>query len=122
MRFVIDECLSVTLPAVAHGHGYEAYHVVHRGLAGCRDDQLQDFVARLDAVLVTNNGSDFLRLYSTVEVHSGLIVVVPASPVERQQLLFRCALRYVEGRTDLVNRIVEIHSETDLREYEWPRS
>lgn len=37
MRFLIDECLSVDLVAVAEQAGHEAHHVAHVGRAGWKD-------------------------------------------------------------------------------------
>ena len=37
VRFLIDECLSVDLVAVAGRAGREAYHVAHIGEAGWKD-------------------------------------------------------------------------------------
>ena len=59
MRFLIDECLSVDLVAVARQAGHDAQHVAHVGKAGWKDWNVARYAAAGDFVLVTNNASDF---------------------------------------------------------------
>lgn len=120
-RLVIDECLSIELPAIAHAKGFDAYHVVHRGLAGAKDHDLRARLVEDEAVLVTNNGEDFLKLYEGEDLHPGLIIIVPNVRAEDQKKLFHAALKAIGKRSDLVNRVIEVHSPTDVREYEWPK-
>ena len=77
MRLLIDECLSPALLEVAHRYGVEAYHVAHRGLSGAKDHAILRLMLEQDFTLVTNNGDDFLALIGEVELHPGLIVVLP---------------------------------------------
>jgi predicted nuclease of predicted toxin-antitoxin system len=53
--FLIDECLSAELPAVAHELGLEAYHVAHFGLAGAPDHAVFAKVRERSFIFVTNN-------------------------------------------------------------------
>lgn len=101
--------------------GFDAYHVVHRGLAGAKDHDLRRRLVEEEAVLVTNNGEDFLELYESEDLHPGLIIIVPSVRAEDQKKLFQAALKAIGKRGDLVNRVMEVHSPTDVREYEWPR-
>lgn len=121
-KFVIDECLSVSLPNLAHTRGLEAYHVVHRALSGATDHALAARLAAEDAVMVTNNGDDYLRIFASCEVHAGLIIIVPHAPIAQQQRMFSAALDTIKGRADLINRVIEVHAIDDIREYEWPAS
>lgn len=122
MRFLIDECLSVELPAAAHEAGHEAHHVAHYGLAGAKDHQLRPVLISEGFVLVTNNGRDFVKLLGDVDMHPGLVIVVPVVRIDRQVLLFRAVLNYLaqEDLDDLINKVVEVHSEEDARVYDLP--
>ena len=56
---------------------------------------------------VTNNGPDFIRLFSSMELHAGLIVLVPDVLPALQRALFRAALEYIAER-ELVNTVIEV--------------
>jgi predicted nuclease of predicted toxin-antitoxin system len=62
--FLIDECLSPDLVALAHARGHSATHVVFRGLAGTSDRDLLPIIRREGFVFVTNNAKDFQQLYA----------------------------------------------------------
>ncbi|HEY7837737.1 MAG TPA: DUF5615 family PIN-like protein [Terriglobales bacterium] len=63
MKFLIDECLSPDLVAVALGRGFgESSHVVWMGKAGCKDWALKRFILEGDWTLVTRNSVDFVVL------------------------------------------------------------
>jgi predicted nuclease of predicted toxin-antitoxin system len=64
VRFLIDECLTVDLVSVARQAGYDAPHVAHIGRAGWKDWNVVRYAREGDFVLVTNNASDFRRLYA----------------------------------------------------------
>lgn len=57
MRFLIDECLTVDLVAVAGQLGHEAHHVAHVGKAGWKDWNVARYASDGDFVLVTNNAA-----------------------------------------------------------------
>lgn len=75
--FLIDECLSPDLVALAHARGFDATHVVFRGLAGSPDRALLPIIRHQDFVFVTNNARDFLKLYARENIHAGLVIIVP---------------------------------------------
>lgn len=77
MRFLIDECLSVDLVSVAHRSGHEAQHVARIGKAGWKDWNVMRHARDGDFVLVTNNASDFRRLYADESIHAGLVIIIP---------------------------------------------
>jgi hypothetical protein len=72
VRFLIDECLSVDLVSVAGQAGHEAQHVAHVGKAGWKDWNVVSYARDGDFILVTNNASDFRRLYTAEPLHAGL--------------------------------------------------
>jgi predicted nuclease of predicted toxin-antitoxin system len=107
--FLIDECLSLDLVALAHARGHHATHVTFRNLQGTADRELMPLVRTEGFVLVTNNGRDFRKLYSQEAIHPGLIIIVPGGiPAETQLRLFGLVLDAVEPMPDLMNKVVEI--------------
>jgi predicted nuclease of predicted toxin-antitoxin system len=88
MRFLIDECLSVDLVSVAHRAGHEAQHVARIGKAGWKDWNVLRCASDGDFVLVTNNASDFRRLYADELLHAGLVIIIPNVGRILQQQLF----------------------------------
>jgi hypothetical protein len=77
-----------------------------------------------DMVLVTNNASDFRRLYAAEELHPGLAILVPNVERETQLRLFRAALARLRVLGELVNKALEVRlrgNDVIFDEYEWPR-
>jgi predicted nuclease of predicted toxin-antitoxin system len=107
MRFLIDECLHESLVGLAHAAGFEATHVNHLGLSGRPDSVLAERIVKDEFTFVTNNRVDFIQLFGKMDVHPGLIVLVPNVVPALQRALFRAALQYSTGR-DLVNTVIEV--------------
>jgi predicted nuclease of predicted toxin-antitoxin system len=108
MRFLIDECLSIDLLLVAHQAGHEARHVAHLGKAGWKDWNVALYAREADLVLVTNNASDFRKIYAAEPLHAGLVIILPNVNRIRQQQLFQAALDELANDGDLVNRVLEV--------------
>jgi len=113
MRFLIDECLSIDLVSIASKAGHEAQHVARVGKAGWKDWNVVRHAAEGDFVLVTNNASDFRRLYARQPLHAGLVVIVPSVNREEQQRLFLGALDELRRFGEPVNRVLEVDIEGD---------
>jgi predicted nuclease of predicted toxin-antitoxin system len=113
MRFLIDECLSIDLVLIASHAGHEAQHVARVGKAGWKDWNVASYAADGDFVLVTNNASDFRRLYATQLLHAGLVIIVPNVNRIDQQRLFRGALDELARFGEPVNRVLEVDIEGD---------
>ncbi|HEY6431496.1 MAG TPA: DUF5615 family PIN-like protein [Acetobacteraceae bacterium] len=111
MRFLIDECLSIDLVSVAGDAGHEAQHVVHMGKAGWKDWNVARYASDGDFVLVTNNASDFRKLYARTLLHTGLIIIVPNVARAMQRTLFRAAIDAAASAGELVNRVIEVNIE-----------
>ena len=92
MKFLIDECLSIDLISIASQAGHVAQHVAHVGKAGWKDWNVARYASDGDFVLVTNNASDFRKLYATQPLHAGLVIIIPNVRRAEQQRLFRGAL------------------------------
>jgi predicted nuclease of predicted toxin-antitoxin system len=107
MKFLIDECLHGSLVGVAHAAGFEAMHVNHLGLSGKPDWELAERVVNDEFTFVTNNRVDFIRLFGNMQLHAGLIVIVPNVAPALQRALFEAAIQYLTGR-DLINAVIEV--------------
>ena len=110
MRILIDECLHESLVRVAQGAGFEATHVNHLGLSGKPDWELAERIVEDEFTFVTNNRIDFIRLFSEMELHAGLIVIVPNVVPSVQRAMFQAAILYLEGK-ELINSAIEVRLE-----------
>ena len=108
MKFLIDECLSVGLVAVASETGQEAQHVAHVGKAGWKDWNVASYAAGGDFVLVTNNASDFRRLYAAQPLHAGLVIILPNVNRAAQQRIFRRVLAHLARLGEPINQVLEV--------------
>ena len=113
MRFLIDECLTTDLVSVAHAAGHDADHVAHIGKAGWKDWNVVRYVTESDRILVTNNASDFRKLYAAEPLHAGLIIIIPSVNRIMQRQLFRGALAELAVLGEPVNRVLEIDLDDD---------
>ncbi len=111
MKFLVDECLSPSLAAVARMRGYpESMHVVWLGLRSLQDWALVQRAAEEGYTTVTNNSTDFITLLERVPDHPGLVCIDVAHglmSLDVQQRLFDYALAQIGG-TDLSGRIVRV--------------
>lgn len=120
MKLLIDECLSPSLAAAARARGIEADAVAYVGKSGWQDHNLASFAIANDYVIVTNNRRDYLRLYSGVELHPGLVIIVPRVSRERARELFGLVLdRLAGGGSDTVNRVVEVLATGEVNMGSW---
>jgi predicted nuclease of predicted toxin-antitoxin system len=113
VRFLIDECLSVHLVDVARHAGHDAQHVAHIGRAGWKDWNVVRYAGDGDFVLVTNNASDFRRLYAAQPLHAGLIILIPVVGRALQQKLFQAALDELGVIGEPINRVLELDLDGD---------
>ena len=124
-RFLIDECLSGALVAVAKAHGYHADYVTHLGKAGWQDWNLVRFAVANDYVVVTNDRRDFLREYAKLDVHAGLVIILPKgwySPSCRSAYLSssaNSAMSFSARNDDLVNKLVEVARDGSVYIRDW---
>jgi predicted nuclease of predicted toxin-antitoxin system len=108
MRFLVDECLSIDLVTVAQKAGHDAYHVAHVGKAGWKDWNVARHAREGDFVLVTNNASDFRRLYAAQPLHAGLVIIIPNVGRVVQQQLFLGALEQLAAIGEPINQVLEV--------------
>jgi predicted nuclease of predicted toxin-antitoxin system len=113
VRFLIDECLSVHLVAVARQAGHDAHHVAHIGRAGWKDWNVVRYARDGDFILVTNNASDFRRLCAAQLLHAGLVILLPVVGRDLQRRLFQAALDELATIGEPVNRVLEVDLDSD---------
>lgn len=82
-------------------------HVNHLGLRTEADWDLIRVVAEHDWVLVTNNAIEFRGRYRQIELHPGVVFLLPAVRREAQLALFEAALDHVRECPDLVNTALD---------------
>lgn len=123
-RFLIDENLSVELPAIAHAAGFECQHVNGLGLRTRSDAVLMRRVLDENWTLVTNNWREFLARYrARAPLHEGLVLLVAAEGIEQQRLAFRLAVEAFRRGLDPLNTAVFVERDGDrlrVRVEPWP--
>ena len=116
MKFLIDECLSPTLAAIARNRGFpQSTHVTWLGLRSREDWALVRRAVRDGYVLVTNDTADFMSLVAREPLHPGLICMNVAHGLMRlevQTRLFEHALTQVAD-VELAGQVLEITLSTD---------
>jgi predicted nuclease of predicted toxin-antitoxin system len=111
VKFLVDECLSPELVAIARerGHG-ESTHVTWLGLRSRKDWSIVRRAVHDGYVLVTNNATDFTPLIGREEFHAGLVClnVVPGlMSLDVQKWLFVLALDRL-GDSEPINELLEV--------------
>lgn len=108
MRFLIDECLPPALTVIANHGGHEAQHIVHIGKAGWSDQNVVRLATEGDFIVVTNNASDFRKLYAAQPLHAGLIILLPNAGREIHMQLFKYALELLAANGEPINQVLEM--------------
>lgn len=109
LRYLIDECCTLDLVDVAVARGQQAAHARDLGLLGRGDPALVALAQDRGFVVVTNNRDDYVRIYARLELHEGLVVIMPNVSKAAQTVLFGQALDVIAGAgEDIVNMLVEV--------------
>jgi predicted nuclease of predicted toxin-antitoxin system len=117
VKLWFDEDLSPTLVSVANERGFEAACNRDRGLLGATDAQPRAVVQAEGFVLVTDNASDFRRMFARDDIHPGLAVIPAAYGRTEQQRLAPVLIEFIvdaarvagEHPADfMINRLVEV--------------
>jgi len=118
-KFLIDECLSPDLAALARERGFfESSHVTWLGKAGWKDWELKQFILEQDWTFVTRNSTDFRGpsdqpgskgQYADVSIHAGLVCIngPDSMSAEEEAELFGVVLDEL-GSNEMVNQAIEI--------------
>jgi predicted nuclease of predicted toxin-antitoxin system len=111
VKFLIDECLSPELAAIARERGFpESTHVTWLGMRSEDDWAIVRRAIAEDFILVTNDASDFTALYQRQELHAGLLCLNMAPPLmnlETQKSLFLAAIAEL-GEAEPINEVLDI--------------
>jgi predicted nuclease of predicted toxin-antitoxin system len=111
VKFLVDECLSLELVAIARARGHsESTHVTWLGMRSRKDWSIVRRAVADGYVLVTNNTTDFRALLQHEEVHAGLVCINMAPglmSLDVQKRLFALALDRLCGR-EPINELLEI--------------
>jgi predicted nuclease of predicted toxin-antitoxin system len=111
VKFLVDECLSPNLVAIARARGHvESTHVTWLGLRSRKDWSIVRRAIDDGYVLTTNNTTDFLSLLRRQKVHAGLVCINVAHglmSLEAQKRLFALALDHLGG-SEPINEMLEI--------------
>jgi predicted nuclease of predicted toxin-antitoxin system len=121
IRFLIDECLTPKLLIDAYAAGFEAHHAKNLGLSSQSDRALMVQIIGGDFTFVTNNARDFLSLYRTVDLHDGLLIILPSTEAMEQRRLFRAALdAIIAAGSDITGELVEVDRDGTVRFRRYP--
>jgi predicted nuclease of predicted toxin-antitoxin system len=111
VKFLVDECLSPDLVAIARNRGFSlSTHVTWLGLRSKKDWIIVRRAVEDGYVLVTNNTTDFTSLVGREAVHAGLVCLNVAPglmSLDVQKRLFEHALDQLENE-EPVNEVLEI--------------
>jgi predicted nuclease of predicted toxin-antitoxin system len=118
---LIDACLSPELASVAQARGLTAMHAAWVNMERAEDWEVAALAAERDYVVVTNNRRDFLRLYAQLEVHNGLVIILPAVLRAEQWRLFGIALDVAEWQDSLINLLIEVHADGTVEVSNWAK-
>ena len=73
-----------------------------------------------DFLFVTDNRRDFVRLYRNLDIHNGLIIILPSVDLDEQVRLFNLALTAVQELGDTLNMLIEVDGAGEVAITEWP--
>jgi predicted nuclease of predicted toxin-antitoxin system len=111
VKFLVDECLSPELVAIARARGHgESMHVTWLGMRSRKDWSIVRRAIADGYVLVTNNTTDFRALLRREEVHAGLVCLNVAPglmSLDVQKRLFAFVLDRL-GDREPVNELLQI--------------
>jgi predicted nuclease of predicted toxin-antitoxin system len=128
VKFLIDECLSPELAAIARARGFpESTHVTWLGMRSRKDWTIVRRAIEQGFVLVTNDALDFAALYQREDIHCGLVCLNIAPnlmSLQTQKSLFLLALATL-GKSEPVNEVLDITVNADgvvtVERYPLPR-
>jgi predicted nuclease of predicted toxin-antitoxin system len=111
VKFLVDECLTPNLVAMARARGHgESTHVTWLGLRSRKDWSIVRRAIDDGYVLVTNNTTDFMSLLRRQKVHAGLVCLNVAHglmSLDVQLRLFALALDRL-GDREPINEMLQI--------------
>jgi hypothetical protein len=73
-----------------------------------------------EMILVTNDGADYSAIYRAIDLHPGLVVILPVVKRPIQQSLFRAVVERLVMERDVINKLIEIDEEGAITISEFP--
>ena len=119
-RFLIDECCSPSLASVADKRGFEATHVAYLDRLGYPDQSHAIRATAENWIFVTNNGADTRPIYRSLDLHCGLVIILPSVRRSRQRERFAAVLDRLESMPDTVNQLIEVDANASVTVTAWP--
>lgn len=120
IRFLIDECVSPKLADLSRPNLVDIVHANHRGLRTKDDQVVTRWCVANDHALITNNARDFRRIYNGLEVHPGLVILLPSIKTVFIQGLLDKAIDHALALPDIVNTLIEIDAQGMISTTELP--
>ena len=116
IAFLIDENLTPELVEITHARGFNAFHATRVGLRGRKDHQIASYAISNNLILVTNDLSDFRRIYRQRRIHPGIVflAVVHSDLMDRlaQRCMFEAALESAE-EDEPINEAIHVQLDED---------
>lgn len=122
MYLLIDECCSKALVQVAEKLGHTAQRTVEVRELGsaAADKEIHAFARRHDAIVVTENAADFIKLAGAGKGHAGMILM-PSVFGKQAAALFKAVLPVAEQVfAHKPNMFVEIDETGKITSFELP--
>lgn len=110
----------MALSNLAHGLGYEATSIRDLSRLSDPDSAIAAFAVANDWIVVTNNRTDYVRLYAKIDLHPGLIILLPSAPQARQLELFKIVAEALDDLGDLTNQLIDVDRDGNITVTEWP--
>lgn len=120
LKFLIDECLSPQLAGVAREQNCLGMHVNWYKRSGYPDHAHAAFAIGEGSIFVTNNGADYKPIYKALDIHPGLVVILPVVRGPIQADLFEKVVRRLLEMPDTINKLVEIDEAGNITISEFP--
>lgn len=111
LAFLVDENLTPVLAEMAQERGFHAMHATWVKLGGRKDYEVASYAINNNMILVTNDMTDFRRIYRRRKLHPGIIflAVMESDIMDRdaQASMFQAALASVE-EDEPINEAVQV--------------
>lgn len=84
---------------------------------------MAEFAFDNDLIVVTNNRRDFLHEYAGMELHPGLVVIVPKGDKSTQIGWFAAIVDFLLAMDEPpINKLIEIDASGRITVTDWPRA
>lgn len=101
--------------------GARAFCHLWTGKAGWQDWTVAEFAFNNDLIVVTNNRRDFLKEYAGMELHPGLVVIVPKGDRPKQIGWFSAIVDFLLAVGEPpINKLIEIDAGGRISIEAWP--